>query len=448
MLRLLLAFVLGVVAYGHPTVLVDVSQESPLPIGTRLILTVLPEGTVKHWYRFKIKAPNQPTRLVKDFGPDNELLWAPMGQEGFYIIEITVRDLFEQTETDRVMIYEVVSNVQGKDPVVKPTVHPLVQVYSAPPCKRDSMMTVYFEAPGSGLVQSAPPLACDGESSMNTYLAGMRPNTDYVAYHVITTPDGPVTGPRVPFRTGVPPDDLAGFTAMNDAPDPRAQGVLLSSMIGTRPVGVVELRQVAVDRRQPRIGLLGDVDDERRTRPRRHEVVEDRLGLIGLALARRLGEVREVVGVRDDLPRLVVVVVPQTATDGQVVVRRQDDARAMAADHARRLAAVLERVLDPAITEVHALAHIKPQQLTGLATLLGAELRGAPAHVAGRHVDDAGRVAALLHLEQQSTAADLRVIGVRAESQDVDGHEGDPPVARGRVWGRVRHDVRAAVGGL
>jgi hypothetical protein len=236
MLRLLLAVLSCFVASAHPTVLVEVSQESPLPIGTRLILTVLKEGTAKHWYRFKIKAPNQPTRLVKDFGPENELLWAPMGQEGFYIIEITVRDLFENTETDRVMIYEVSSNVQGKDAVVNPTVHPLVFVYSAPACKNGSKMTVYFEAPGSGLVQSAPGLNCDGELSMNTYLAGLRPNTDYEAYHVITTPDGTVTGARVPFTTGAPLDDLAGFTAMNDAPDPRAQGVLLSSMIGSRPV--------------------------------------------------------------------------------------------------------------------------------------------------------------------------------------------------------------------
>src|SRR5207249_59354 len=78
---------------------------------------------------------------------------------------------------------------------------------------------------------------------------------------------------------------------------------------------------------------------------------------------RRLAQMREVEGVRHDLPGLVVVVVPEAAADREHVVRREHDLRAVLADHRRHLAAVLERVLDPAVAEIEVLAHVELEDL-------------------------------------------------------------------------------------
>jgi hypothetical protein len=140
-----------------------------------------------------------------------------------------------------------------------------------------------------------------------------------------------------------------------------------------------------------------------------------------------------------------VIVVPQAAADRQVVVRRQDDLRPVAADHARDLDAILERVLDATVPEVQALAHVQLQDLARLPSLLGAQLGRAPAHVAGRHVDDAGGPAQILELAQQSAAGDLGIVGMRAEREDVDRHEDSgtrgAPADRGDGGGTSQYRV-------
>src|SRR5262245_64320840 len=194
---------------------------------------------------------------------------------------------------------------------------------------------------------------------------------------------------------------------------------------------MIELRAVAVDGGEPVLDVRRDVDHERGPRARRNEVKVDRPRLVRLPLARGLREVGEVERVRDDLTGLVMVVVAEPAADRQVVVRREDHLRPVATNHARDLHPVLERVLDAAVAEVEALAHVELQLLARLARLLGADLGRAPAHVAGRHVDDPGRAAAVFQLAQHATGADLGVIGMWPEGEDVDRH-GGPGMGAGR----------------
>ena len=100
----------------------------------------------------------------------------------------------------------------------------------------------------------------------------------------------------------------------------------------------------------------------------------------------------------------------------------------MTADHGRDPHPVLERVLDAAVAHVQALADVELEDPARLAALLGTLLGRAPAHVAGRHVDDAGGAATILELSQHAAGTDLGIVGVRTERQDIDGHRS--------LWGR------------
>src|SRR5207249_8386230 len=81
----------------------------------------------------------------------------------------------------------------------------------------------------------------------------------------------------------------------------------------TRLVRIVKLAPMAIERGDPVVELVRDIDDEGRRRAWREEIEVDRLGLVGLARDRRLAQMREIVGVRHDVPGLVVVVVTEAA---------------------------------------------------------------------------------------------------------------------------------------
>lgn len=184
-------------------------SENSIRIGKTLKLEALPEDAQEPmWYRFRIRGPGEATwRTVRDYGPQPEFRWAPMGRAGSYDVEMTARGLNSGRTTTAIHRQEVTAAVGGTDPVAYPTDHPLVFLYSAPPCPAGSQMRVAFAGP-EGKEQSTPERECDGVEGMHFYLAGLRPSTFYSAQHVIRT-ESTITakGPAVEFET--PPVDLA-----------------------------------------------------------------------------------------------------------------------------------------------------------------------------------------------------------------------------------------------
>ena len=155
-------------------------------------------GTI--WYRFRVRELGGSYQLIRDYGPLTSLDWTAADHEGLYEIELSARN--QQTgESDATSaVYQMLSQVTVHDPVITPTSHPLVFLYSAV-CPGGAKMKVQFQA-GDGHAQETPYKACHAGRSMNFYLAGLRAGTPYSAWHVIDTGTGFVTGPNVWFSTG------------------------------------------------------------------------------------------------------------------------------------------------------------------------------------------------------------------------------------------------------
>ena len=82
-------------------------------------------------YQFSVAPHAGAFRVVRDFSPTNAFTWTPM-QEGAYDIEVTVKDGYLATETtSAVAVDAVASRVTGSQPVITPTLNPLVALYRA-----------------------------------------------------------------------------------------------------------------------------------------------------------------------------------------------------------------------------------------------------------------------------------------------------------------------------
>ncbi|HUB32936.1 MAG TPA: aryl-sulfate sulfotransferase [Bryobacteraceae bacterium] len=176
----------AVPASAAMSVSVSPSVPSPQPIGTPVIWTASVSGASPGtlWYRFRTRfagfkshlpGPAFDYRTVIDYGPNSSFTWSTIAGEGKYRIEASVEN---NTTGEIAAITQefILTSLAANGPVLTPTVHPLVFLYSAPSCR--GQMRVQFTSAG-GSVQTTPYQACDGRTSMNFYLAGMRANTTY-----------------------------------------------------------------------------------------------------------------------------------------------------------------------------------------------------------------------------------------------------------------------------
>jgi len=194
-----LAFLLAVftaAAAAPPTASLVSSVESPVLVGEEVLwVAEIPEeeASGNYWFRFRVREQGGDFRTVKDFSPYNSLTWADIRGEGEYEIEVSIRDneTGESISTSRRIV--ATSRVVGGVPSVAATSHPLVRIYSAPACPAGSTMSVRFTSP-EGDVQRTPPRSCTPDRSMNFYLAGLRPLTEYRAVHTVTGPEGAPMG--------------------------------------------------------------------------------------------------------------------------------------------------------------------------------------------------------------------------------------------------------------
>lgn len=181
------------------------SSSPPVSIGTVIMLNseVTDAGPGTIWHRYRIQTPDgSGFRMVRDFSPEPSFLWTPMNTEGSYQIEITVKNRSTGETTSSITSFDVASRVSNGTPVITPTGNELVFLYSAPPCPAGNSFRVSFADP-QGRAQSTPPLTCSGDKSMNVYLAGMRPMTEYSVQHTVRAADNtPEPGPQLTLRTG------------------------------------------------------------------------------------------------------------------------------------------------------------------------------------------------------------------------------------------------------
>ncbi len=156
-------------------------------------------------YQFSAAPDGGAFHVIRDFSPTNTLTWTPM-QEGTYDIEVTVKDGYRATETTTAVMADAVgSRVSGSQPVITPTLNPLVALYSAPPSSAASVFVQFSVAGDSPSWRNTNTLAVVPGKSTNFFVAGMLPNTTYEMRDVLS--DGTGSAPQL-FTTGALPSTL------------------------------------------------------------------------------------------------------------------------------------------------------------------------------------------------------------------------------------------------
>jgi hypothetical protein len=162
-------------------------------------------------YQFSVAPHAGAFRVVRDFSPSDAFAWTPM-QEGSYDIEVTVKDGYQATETTTAVAADAVaSRVTGSQPVVTPTLNPLVALYSVPPTQPGpgphGAVHVEFSVAGDQPSwRSTNELPSTPDKSTNFFVAGMLPNTTYEMRDVFS--DGATSSPLL-FTTGSLPTTLS-----------------------------------------------------------------------------------------------------------------------------------------------------------------------------------------------------------------------------------------------
>lgn len=179
------------------------SNPSPQPVGTTVTWTATASDTTTGTlqYRFAVKDPSGALTIVRDYHTNSTFQWTPSQREGLYFIQVTVRNVATREAGSLSASYAVLPRVSGNTPVVSRTAHPLVALYSAPPCPAGSTIAVFFKQVGGTYPDVTNQKRCNGTESMNFYIAGMLPETLYVMSHKVITGANTEEGPAMYFLT-------------------------------------------------------------------------------------------------------------------------------------------------------------------------------------------------------------------------------------------------------
>lgn len=184
------------------------SVASPQYLGTNINWTATVHSPFlghTYDYQWAITFNNQ-YQIVKDFNTSNTFTWVPFTVEGTYHISVTIRDITRQPYTTyppmtaNYVILPWVTAPEGS--AVHPTSHPLVALFSGPPCQSGHSLLVRFHAVNSNMSSTTNSVACS-QSSANFYVAGMYASTQYLMHWEEYSGSNLVnSGADLPFTTG------------------------------------------------------------------------------------------------------------------------------------------------------------------------------------------------------------------------------------------------------
>jgi hypothetical protein len=153
-----------------------------------------------------------------------------MGGEGTYEIQVSAHNRRSNEFVDTTTFYKVTPRADAGIPVITPTTNHLVFLYSAPPCPEGDRMRIDFAPIAGGDSHSTSILTCDGRTSMNTYIAGIRQATQYRVHHTIFRADGSRSpGPELAFTTQALNFPVPTTRSVNRVEGGSGEGFLLQS---------------------------------------------------------------------------------------------------------------------------------------------------------------------------------------------------------------------------
>jgi arylsulfate sulfotransferase len=216
------------------SVRLDPPPASSVRVGEQVILQAIPETGGDAQYQFSVTPPSASSYVLRDFTRNvDHVEWTPL-TEGWHVLRVVAVDASTGEAAPAETGIQVTSRI-GPDnqPVLTPTTHPLVFLYSAPPCDI-GVMTAHFAKSTSSAWQYTRPQVCDGLTSRNFWIAGLEPDTDYRISHQVWTASGGMTeGPQMTFHTGTIAAQLRAGSVMKSDPNHMdlTEGILLESQI-------------------------------------------------------------------------------------------------------------------------------------------------------------------------------------------------------------------------
>ena len=225
------------ISYGQLNVMVNLSAPSPQPVGEAIFLTagVSNDTNTTLRYRFMVEPPGATAfNMLADYREPNDIQWSAL-QEGTYQIQVSVMDTMTGQTGQTVTPFQFSSRIVGNQPAVSPSAHPLVAIYSAPPCSAGTVQVVYWPANGATLYSNI--LNCQANLSANFFLGGMRALTSYTMRHKIVNNGTTTWGPALTFTTASVPVTLpaASIPVPAAAGTSTTENMILQSFIGLKP---------------------------------------------------------------------------------------------------------------------------------------------------------------------------------------------------------------------
>ncbi len=193
------------VASAPPTVTLTADLASGQPVGTTITWSAQSSDPFFTEFRLAIREPGQTSdRVMFDFRAEDTFSWTPIDQ-GYYLFTVTARNPITHEQASAARSFSITSVVTDS-PIVSPTDHPLVALYSAPACQPGNQMRVVFRPVAGPPYVMTPAKPCRLGKSVNIYVAGMRAATRYVLVHELLDAQGNHLsfGPRRTFRSGTP----------------------------------------------------------------------------------------------------------------------------------------------------------------------------------------------------------------------------------------------------
>lgn len=206
-LVVVVGFVLAVAAAPRTSRAAQVTTDLPSgqSVGTTITVGTDTPASSDTRFRFAVMLAGEPVRIIYDFQPENSFLWTPI-TEGTYVIAVDVSVSGSVTTLTASFTVTARSPLAWVTPVVTPTAHPLVAMFSAPPCApAAAFMRVFFASTDSPVTQHATDMKpCTADRTMNFYIGGMRANHIYFMRHELLDPFGQhlAFGDLRAFQTG------------------------------------------------------------------------------------------------------------------------------------------------------------------------------------------------------------------------------------------------------
>ena len=185
---------------------------STAPVGTTVTWTATAKDSANSsaafTYQFSVGSSSSTLQIRRDFSSINQFPWTEADQEGTYDIQVVAHEASSTASATTAETFVITSRASGSSPVMSATSHPLVALFSAPPCPVGSTMQVDFRRTAGTYVYVTSPKSCNGTTSMNFYIGGMRPTTQYTLQGHVINGSNNVAGPVLTFTTGTIPSGI------------------------------------------------------------------------------------------------------------------------------------------------------------------------------------------------------------------------------------------------